>query len=155
MFVFFVSGFPFSSLKQTTHKKSKQARSLKFTFRYINDVRFYKQSKLLWLRSINISSRTRNFNKKKTDTASSVSSLDLYLKFDVSCYLSIRVKDTRDLIANILKSPAYGIYIFQIIWYPRTCRCYSYLVKRPQCLTRMLMNQGFVKTTEANKGSSM
>lgn len=153
MFVFFVSGFPFSSLKQTTHKKSKQARSLKFTFRYINDVLFYKQSKLLWLRSINISEL--EILIKKTDTASFVSSLDLYLKFDVSCYLSIRVQDTRDLIANILKSPAYGIYIFQIIWYPRTCRCYSYLVKRPRCLTRMLMNQGFVKTTEANKGSSM
>jgi hypothetical protein len=64
--------------------------------------------------------------KEITDTASSVSFLDLYLEFDDSGQLSTKIYDKRDnfnfkiinfpnMCSNIPASPAYGVYISQLI----------------------------------------
>ena len=94
--------------------------------------------------------------KETTETASSASFLDLYLEFDASGHLSTRIYDKRDdfnfkiinfphLSSNIPTSPAYGVYISQLIRYARACSSYSEFVKRHRCLTRKLMSQGFHK----------
>jgi hypothetical protein len=68
--------------------------------------------------------------KETTDTASSASFLDLYLEFDDSGQLSTKIYDKRDdfnfkninfpnMCSNIPASPAYGVYISQLIRYTR------------------------------------
>ena len=60
--------------------------------------------------------------KETTDTASSASSLDIYLEFDDSGQLSTKISDKRDdfnfkiinfpnICSNIPPSPAYVVYI--------------------------------------------
>ena len=136
------------------NKKIKEARLFNFTFRYIDDVlsinnpNFSDWIPLIYPPELEI--------KETTDTASSASFLDLYLEFDIHSHLSTRIYDKRDdfdfeiinfphLSSNIPTSPAYGIYIFQLIRYSRACSSYSDFVKRHQCLSRKLMNQGYVK----------
>lgn len=136
------------------NKKIKEARLFNFTFRYIDDVlslnnpNFSDWVPLIYPPELEI--------KETTDTASSASFLDLYLEFDLHSHLSTRIYDKRDdfnfeiinfphLSSNIPTSPAYGIYISQLIRYSRACSSYSDFVKRHQCLSRKLMNQGYVK----------
>ena len=82
--------------------------------------------------------------------------LDLYLEFDLHSHLSTRIYDKWDdfnfeilnfphLSSNIPTSPAYGLYISQLIRYSRACSSYSDFVKCHQCLSRKLMNQGYAK----------
>jgi hypothetical protein len=75
-----------------------------------------------------------------TDTASSASFLDLYLEFDDSGQLSTKIYDKRDnnfkiinfqnMCSNIPASPAYGVYISQLIRYGRASSNYSDFLKR-------------------------
>jgi hypothetical protein len=75
------------------------------------------------------------------DTASSASFLYLYLKFDDSGQLSTQIYDKRDdfnfktinflnMCSNIPASPAYGVYISQLIRYARASSNYSDFLKR-------------------------
>jgi hypothetical protein len=68
--------------------------------------------------------------KENTDTASSASFLDLYLEFDDSGQISTKIDDEQDdfnfkiinfpnMCSNIPASPAYGVYISQLIRYAR------------------------------------
>ena len=81
--------------------------------------------------------------KETTDTASSASFLDLYLEFDDSGQLSTKIYDKRDdfnfkiinfpnMCSNIPASPAYGVYISQLIRYARGSSNYSDFLKRHQ-----------------------
>jgi hypothetical protein len=78
--------------------------------------------------------------KETTDTASSAS-LDLYLEFDDSGQLNTTIYDKRDdfnfkilnfpnMCSNIPASPAYGVYISQLIRYARASSNYSDFLKR-------------------------
>ena len=72
----------------------------------------------------------------------------LYFIFILSLfylYFYFEIINFPDLSSNIPTSPSYGIYISQLIQNSRTCSSYSDLVKRHQCLSRKLMNQGYVK----------
>ena len=75
-----------------------------------------------------------------TDTASSASFLDLYLEFDDSGQLSTKIYDKRDdfnfkiinfpnMCSNIPASPAYGVFISQLIRYARASNNYSDFLK--------------------------
>jgi hypothetical protein len=75
--------------------------------------------------------------KETTDTASSASFLDLYLEFDDSGQLSTKIYNKRDdfnfkiinfqnMCSNIAASPAYGVYISQLICYARASSNYSW-----------------------------
>jgi hypothetical protein len=77
--------------------------------------------------------------KETTDTASSASFLDLYLEFDD--WSTTEIYDKRDdfnfkiinfpnMCSNIPASPAYGVYISQLIRYARTSSNYSDFLKR-------------------------
>jgi hypothetical protein len=71
--------------------------------------------------------------KETIDIASSASFLDLYLEFDDSGKISTKIYDKRDdfnikiinfpnMYSNIPASPAYGVYISQLIRYARIKR---------------------------------
>ena len=91
-----------------------------------------------------------------TDTASSASFLDLYLEFDDSGQLSTKIYDKRDdfnfkiinfpnMCSNIPASPAYGVYISQLIRYARASSNYSDFLKRHLHLRNRLLDQGYKK----------
>jgi hypothetical protein len=92
--------------------------------------------------------------KETTDAASSVSFLDLCLEFDDSGQLSTNIYDKRDdfnfkiinipnMCSNILVSPAYGVYISQLIRYARASSNYSDFLKRHLHLRNRLLDQGY------------
>jgi hypothetical protein len=109
-------------------KKIHEVRAFNFTYRYIDDVlsinnsRFAEFLQLIYPPELDI--------KETTDTASSASFLNLYLEFDDSGQLSTKIYDKRDdfnfkiihfpnMCSNIPASPAYGVYISQLIRYTR------------------------------------
>jgi hypothetical protein len=94
--------------------------------------------------------------KETTDTASSTSFLDLYLEFDGSGQISTKMYDKRDdfnfkiinfpnMCSNIPASPAYGVYISQLIRYARASSNYSDFLKRHLHLRNRLLDQGYKK----------
>ena len=89
-----------------------------------------------------------------TDTASSTSFLDLYLEFDDSGQISTKMYNKRDdfnfniinfpnMCSNIPSSPAYGVYISQLIRYARASGNYSEFLKRHLHLRNRLLDQGY------------
>jgi hypothetical protein len=80
--------------------------------------------------------------------------LDLYLEFDDSGQLSTKIYDKRDdfdfkiinfpnMCSNIPASPAYGVYISQLICYARASSNYSDFLKRHLHLRNRLLDQGY------------
>ena len=72
-----------------------------------------------------------------------VSFLDLYLEFDDSGQLSTKIYDKRDDFN--FKSPAYGVYISQLLRYARASSNYSDFLKRHLHLRNRLLDQGYKK----------
>jgi hypothetical protein len=92
--------------------------------------------------------------KGTTDTTSSASFLDWYLKFDDSGHLSTKIYDKRDdFNFKIINFPnmcsnipaAYGVYISQLIRYARASSNYSDFLKRHLHLRNRLLNQSYKK----------
>jgi hypothetical protein len=94
--------------------------------------------------------------KETTDTASSASFLDLYLEFDDSGQMRTKIYDKRDdfnfkiihfpnMCSNIPASPAYGVYISQLIRCARASSNYSDFLKRHLHLRNRLLDQGYKK----------
>jgi hypothetical protein len=90
--------------------------------------------------------------KETTDTASSASFLDLY----DSGQLSTKIYDKRNdfnfkiinftnMCSNIPASPAYGVYISQLIRYARASSNYSDFLKRHLHPRNRLLDQGYKK----------
>ena len=84
----------------------------------------------------------------------SASYLDILIKIDSNDRLTTTLYDKRDdfdftivnfpfLCSNIPLSPAYGVYISQLILYARACCAYENFFKRGQQLTKKLMLQGY------------
>ena len=135
-------------------KKIQEAGAFNFTYRYIDDVlsisnhRFAEFLPLIYLQELEI--------KETTDTVSSASFLDLCLEFDDSGQLSTKIYDKRDdfnskiinfpnMCSNIPASPAYGVYISQLIRYSRASSNYSDFLKRHLYLRSRLLDQGYTK----------
>jgi hypothetical protein len=135
-------------------KKIHEARAFNFTYRYIDDVlsinnsRFAEFLPMIYPPELEV--------KENTDTASSASSLDLYLEFDDSGQLSTKIYDKRDdfnfkfinfpnMCSNIPASPAYGVYISQLIRYVRASSNYSDFLQRHLYLRNRLLDQGYEK----------
>ena len=94
--------------------------------------------------------------KETTESASSASYLDLFLETDSNGHLSTKLYDKRDdfnfsitnfphLNSNIPLSPAYGVYISQLIRYARACSSYTEFLKRHSLLSCKLLNQGYCR----------
>ena len=134
--------------KLVKDKKIHETRAFNFIYRYIDDVlsinnaRFAEFLPLIYPPELEV--------KEPTDTASSASFLDLYLEFDDSGQISTKIYDKRDdfsfkiinfpnVCSNILASPAYGVYISQLIRYARASSNYS------DFLRNRLLDQGYKK----------
>ena len=134
-------------------KDKKLAQSFNFSFRYIDDVlslnnpKFTDYLHLIYPNELEI--------KETTDTPNSASYLDLYLYIDNDRRLKSKLYDKRDdfnfpivnfpfLSSNIPTSPAYGVYISQLIRYSRACDIYSDFLTRAKLLSQKLTSQGYV-----------
>ena len=135
-------------------KEKKIAKSFSFSFRYIDDVlslnnpQFKDYLHLIYPSELEI--------KETTDTPTSASYLDLYLYIDDSGHLKSKIYDKRDdfdfpivnfpfLGSNIPSSPAYGVYISQLIRYCRACSVYGDIVNRAKLLSEKLLSKGYVQ----------
>ena len=133
-------------------KSEKQlARSLNFTFRYIDDVLSLNKYRFGFVDRIYAIELEIKHN---TNTDRSASYLDLHLEIDSEGRLGAKLYDKRDdfnflivnfpfIYSNIPAPPAYGVYISQLIIYSRACGSYQDFLDRGWLLTRERLNQGF------------
>ena len=138
---------------QSLIKKGERqlAKMFNLTFRYIDDVlslnnkHFANYLHEIYPNELEI--------KDTTDSPNSASYLDLFLRHDGNGHLTTRLYDKRDdfdfsvvnfpfLSSNIPASPAYGVYISQLIRYARACSNYTDFLQRCVSLTEKLLIQG-------------
>jgi hypothetical protein len=92
--------------------------------------------------------------KDTTESDKSASYLDILLNIDSNGRLTTSIYDKRDdfdfaivnipfLCSNIPLSPAYGLYVSQLIRYAKACFAYEDFSKRGRLLTNKLMLQSY------------
>ncbi|KAK3107191.1 hypothetical protein FSP39_009033 [Pinctada imbricata] len=121
--------------------------------RYIDDVLSINNSKFAdYLSSIYPSELEV---KETTETNNSASYLDIMLSYDTHGHLNTSLYDKHDdfnfsitnfpfLSSNIPSSPAYGVFISQLIRYARASTKYTDFVQRARFLSDKLLSQGYV-----------
>ena len=125
-----------SSYRRFLKKNEKKlVRSFNFTFRYIDDVLSLNNS---WF----------------GDFVERIYPIELEIKDTTEGRLRTKPYDKRDdfnfpilnlpFMCNIPESPAYGVYISQLIRYSRARGSYQDFPARGLLLTRKLLNQGFL-----------
>ena len=93
--------------------------------------------------------------KDTTESNTSASYLDLLLSIESDGQLRTSLYDERDdfnfhitnfpfLSSNIPSSPAYGVFISQLIRYARACSSYECFILRAARLSSKLLGQGYV-----------
>ena len=93
--------------------------------------------------------------KDTTESITSASYLDLLLSIGRDGQLHTSIYDKRDdfnfhitnfpfLSSNIPSSPAYGVFISQLIRYSRACSSYECFILRARRLSRKLLKQGYL-----------
>ena len=134
--------------------KKQLACKFNFTYRYIDDVlslnnpKFSEYLHHIYPVELEI--------KETTCTLKSASYLDLHLEIDNRNRLYTKPYDKRDdfdfpvvnfpvLSSNIPASPAYGVYVSQLIRYARACTHYQDFLARGIALTNKLLKQEFLK----------
>ena len=125
-----------------------------FTYRYIDDVlsinnpEFENYLGQMYPVELEI--------KHSTESITSASYLDLLLSIGRDGQLHTSVNDKRDdfnfhitnfpfLSTNIPTSPAYGVFISQLIRYARACSSYGCFILRATRLSNKLLEQGYFK----------
>ena len=94
--------------------------------------------------------------KDTTESKPSASYLDLLLSIESDGQLRTSLYDKRDdfnfniknfpfLSSNIPSSPAYGVFISQLIRYARACSSYECFILRAARLSSKLLRQGYVR----------
>ena len=134
--------------------KKLLASQFNFTYRYIEDVLsinnpdFENYLGKMYPPELEI--------KDTTESNTSASYLDLLLSISRDGQLRTSFYDKRDdfnfhitnfpfLSSKIPSSPAYGVFISQLIRYVRACSSYEYLILRAVRLSNKLLGQGFLK----------
>ena len=134
--------------------KKRLASQFNFTYRYIDDVLsinnqdFENYLGQMYPPELEI--------KDTTESNTSASYLDLLLSIGRDGQLRTSLYDKRDdfnfhitnfpfLSSNIPSSPAYGVFISQLILYARACSSYECFILRVLRLSNKLLGQGFVK----------
>ena len=132
----------------------KLACSFNYTYRYIDDVLSLNNSKFSDYLHVIYPDELQI--KDTTDSSKSAAYLDLYLEIDHKGTLCTRLYDKRDdfnfpiinfpvLSSNIPASPAYGVYVSQLIRYARACTHYQEFLVRGKRLTDKLLKQEYCK----------
>jgi hypothetical protein len=128
---------------------------LNSTFRYIDDVlsinndQFHSYVDSIYPSELEI--------KDTRESSTSASYLDILLSIDADGKLTTHLYDKRDdfsftivnfpyICSNIPLSPAYGIYISQLIRYARAYSTYDQFLILSRLLTDNLMLQGFLQS---------
>ena len=141
--------------KLLNQKKKKLAVSFNLTFRYIDDVlsinndNFHTYVNTIYPNELEI--------KDTTESSTQASYLDILLSVDTDRKLTTKLYDKRDdfdfsivnfphLSSNIPQSPAYGVYISQMIRYARACSTYEHFIYRGKLLTDKLLKQEYRKS---------
>ena len=139
------------SLLSTVRKQL--ASRFNLTYRYIDDVlsinnpEFEKYLGQMYLAELEI--------KDTTESTTSASYLDLLLSIGRDGQLHTSIYDKRDdfnfhitnfpfLYSNIPSSPAYGVFISQLIRYARACSSYECFILRAIRLSSKLFKQGYL-----------
>ena len=139
---------------QTLIKSGKRhfAKSFHFTYRYIDDVLSINNPKfgdyIDYIYPVELEI------KDTTDADHQASYLDLDLSYNRDKRLQVKLYDKRDdfnfnivnfpfLSSNIPQSPAYGVYVSQLIRYARASSAYSDFLVRSRLLTSKLLGQGY------------
>ena len=134
--------------------KKRLASQFNFTYRYIDDVLsinnpdFENYLGQMYPPDLEI--------KDTTESNTSASYLDLLLSIGRDGQLRTSLYDKRDdfnfhitnfpfLSSNIPSSPAYGVFISQLIRYARACSSYECFILRAMRLSNKLLGQGYVK----------
>ena len=129
------------------------ASDFNFTYRYIDDVLSINNPKFAdYLSSIYPPELEV---KETTETNNSASYLDIMLSYDTDGHMNTSLYDKRDdfnfsitnfpfLSSNIPSSPAYGVFISQLIRYARASTKYTDFVLRARRLSDKLLSQGYV-----------
>ena len=134
--------------------KKTIAKNFNFTYRYIDDVlslnnpKFSDYLGVIYPSELDI--------KDTTESSCSASYLDLLLEYDTEEKLQLKLYDKRDdfnfpivnfpfLCSNIPSSPAYGVYVSQLIRYARASNQYGSFLSRGVLLTNKLLTQGYLK----------
>ena len=134
--------------------KKRLASQFNFTYRYIDDVLSINNSDFenylgqMYPPELAI--------KDTTESNTSASYLDLLLSIGRDGQLHTSLYDKRDdfnfhitnfpfLSSNIPSSPAYGVFISQLIRYARACSSYWCFILRAMWLSNKLLGQGYVK----------
>ena len=144
--------FIIQSLLSTGRKQL--ASRFNFTYRHIDDVLSVKNPELdnylgqMYPVELEI--------KDTTESNTSASYLDLPLSIGRDGQLHTFIYDKRDdfnfhitnfpsLSSNIPTSPAYGVFILQLIRYARACSSYGCFILRATRLSNKLLEQGYTK----------
>ena len=134
--------------------RKQLASRFNFTYRYIDDVlsinnpEFENYLGQMYPVELEI--------KDTTESNTSASYLDLLLSIGRDGQLHTSIYDKRDdfnfhitnfpfLSSNIPTSPAYGVFISQLIRYARACSSYGCFILRATRLSNKLLEQGYVK----------
>ena len=133
--------------------KRNLASDFNFTYRYIDDVLSINNPKFADYLSRIYPSELEV--KETTETNNSASYLDIMLSYDTDGHMNTSLYDKRDdfnfsitnfpfLSSNIPSSPAYGVFISQLIRYARASTKYTDFVLRARRLSDKLLSQGYV-----------
>ncbi len=141
------------------NKKRYLASKFNLTFRYIDDLISFNNPKFgYYLKDI----YPKELEIKPTSVSKHQSHyLDLTFTRDSENILSTKLYDKRDdfpftivnfpfLSSNIPSSPAYGVYISQLIRYTRCCSHYDDFNARHKTLIARLVSQGYKKNRLSN-----
>ena len=150
----FLYSYEAAFIQGLIQKKQKTlARCFNFSFRYIDDVLSLNNDK--FRDSLHLIYPSELEIKETTDTTKSASYLDLCLSINSKGQLNTKLYDKRDdfnfpivnfpfLSSNIPASPAYGVYISQLIRYARACVNYQDFLDRARLLSQKLLSQGYI-----------
>ena len=122
------------------------------TFRYINDVLSINDND--FHSCVDSVCPSELEIKDTTESSMPASCLDILLNIDINGKLTAQLYDKQDdfsfsvvnfpyLCSNIPSSPAYGVYVSQLIRYARACSAYDQFLNRAKLLTDKLLLQGF------------
>jgi hypothetical protein len=137
------------------YKHFSDCPPLNSTFRYIDDVlsinndQFHSYVDSIYPNELEI--------KDATKSSTSASYLDVLLNINADGKLISQLYGKRDVFnfaivnfpytcSKIPLSPAYGVYISQLIRYARACSTYDQFLSRGRLLTDKLMLQGFLRS---------
>ena len=135
-------------MKETLRNNPNKARKFNFTVRYIDDLTtnnpfFDDEIGNIYPKELQL--------KKTTEAANELSYLDIMIEIEDSCFRT-DVYNKRDGFGfhvvnfpnlNIPLSPAYGVYVSQLVRMARICNSSQKFNRRNKLLTRRLLQQGF------------